>query len=87
MLVLTRQAGEEIVVGDDIRLKVISIVGNQVRLGIEAPRQIPVFRREIYDAICRENLAAAQASPTGLRAVVRKRGKSSEERDGAARPC
>ena len=73
MLVLTRQPGEEIMVGDEVRLKVISVVGNQVRLGVEAPQDVAIFRREIYDEICRQNLAAAQASPTGLKAVLRRR--------------
>jgi len=78
MLVLTRQAGEEIVIGDDIRLKVVAIVGSQVRLGIEAPPEVAVFRREIYEEICRQNLSAAQASPASLRAVVRKRQETAE---------
>lgn len=48
MLVLTRAVGEEIIIGDDIRIKILSISGNQVRLGIAAPRRVEVHRSEIY---------------------------------------
>ncbi|WP_263260861.1 carbon storage regulator CsrA [Pseudomonas sp. RIT-PI-S] len=48
MLVLTRAVGEEIIIGDDIRLKILSVSGNQVRLGIAAPRRVEVHRAEIY---------------------------------------
>lgn len=48
MLVLTRRAGESIIIGDDIELKVLKIRGNQVHLGIEAPKGAPVHRREVW---------------------------------------
>lgn len=51
MLVLSRKLDEEIVIGDNIVLKVIEIRGDKVRIGIEAPRDTPVHRREVYDAI------------------------------------
>ena len=53
MLVLSRQSGQTIVIGDDIEVTVVAIRGGNVRLGIEAPRQVPVNRREIYDRIVR----------------------------------
>lgn len=62
MLVLTRKTGQSIVIGDQIVVRVISIDGNTVRLGIEAPRELPVYRREIYLAICEENLRALDSA-------------------------
>lgn len=55
MLVLTRKLGETIVIGDDIVIKVVDIHGKQIRLGIEAPQEISIFRGEIYERIQEEN--------------------------------
>lgn len=63
MLVLTRKVNQSIIIGDDIEVVVLEVRGEQVRLGIKAPRTVTVHRREIYDAIQRENLMAAQAQP------------------------
>ncbi|WP_040262122.1 MULTISPECIES: carbon storage regulator CsrA [Pseudomonas] len=54
MLVLTRAIGEEIIIGDDIRIKILSVTGNQVRLGIAAPRRVEVHRAEIYKRLLAE---------------------------------
>ena len=62
MLVLTRRLGETIVIGDDIVIKIVDIHGKQIRVGIEAPTEVSVYRGEIYDRIMLENKAAAQAS-------------------------
>lgn len=51
MLVLTREKHESIMIGDDIKIVVVEIRGDKVRLGIEAPREVPVHRREVFDAI------------------------------------
>lgn len=48
MLVLTRKSNQSIMIGDDIEVSVLSVVGDKVRLGIQAPRDIPVFRSEVY---------------------------------------
>ncbi len=48
MLVLTRKANQSIMIGDDIEVSVLSIMGEKVRIGIQAPRTIPVFRKEVY---------------------------------------
>ena len=48
MLVLTRKSNQSIMIGDDIEVSVLSIMGEKVRIGIEAPRSIPVFRKEVY---------------------------------------
>jgi carbon storage regulator len=58
MLVLTRKAQQSIMIGDDIEVSVLSIIGDKVRIGIQAPRDIPVFREEIYVEIQQENVAA-----------------------------
>jgi carbon storage regulator len=63
MLVLSRQRSETIMIGDDIEVTVVDIRGDKVRLGITAPREVSVHRKEVYDAIRRENRAAAQVKP------------------------
>lgn len=67
MLVLSRKKNESIVINDDIKIVVVEIRGDKVRLGVEAPKEVPVHRREVYDAIKRsvdeQNSAAEQAEP------------------------
>ena len=60
MLIITRRAGEKIVIGDDIVVEVMEVVGNTVRLGLAAPKSVPVYREEIWEAVKQENQAAAQ---------------------------
>jgi carbon storage regulator len=69
MLVLSRQRDETIMIGDDIELTVVDIRGDKVRLGIKAPSHIAVHRKEIYDAIKRENEQAARLSEGELDAM------------------
>jgi len=54
MLVLSRQRNEDVIIGDDIVIKVVEIRGDKVRLGVDAPKEVTVHRREIYEAIQRE---------------------------------
>jgi carbon storage regulator len=54
MLVLSRQKDESIMIGDDVEITIVDVRGDKVRLGIAAPREIAVHRREVYDAIQRE---------------------------------
>jgi carbon storage regulator len=61
MLVLTRRENESIMIGNDVEVKVLDLKDNQVKLGIVAPREVPVHRREVYDAIQNENKDAASA--------------------------
>ncbi len=65
MLVLSRKSGEEIVIGPNITVVVVEIRGNKVRLGVEAPNEVPVHRREVFDAIRRgrESLPSQPSSP------------------------
>ena len=58
MLVLSRQRDESIIIGDDIEITIVDVRGEKVRLGINAPAHIPVHRKEVYDAIKREKMAA-----------------------------
>jgi len=58
MLVLSRKKNESIVINDDITIVVVEIRGDKVRLGIEAPKEVPVHRREVFDAIRRNESAA-----------------------------
>ena len=70
MLVLTRKPGESIMVGDNIEIMIVHVDGDAVRVGVKAPREVLVYRKEIYEAICRENLKAA-ASPEHLSQKMR----------------
>ena len=54
MLVLTRKSNQSIMIGDDIEISVLAVMGEKVRIGIEAPRSVPVFRREVYVEIKQE---------------------------------
>ena len=70
MLVLSRQRDETIMIGDNVEITVVDIRGDKVRLGITAPRHIQVHRKEVYDAIKRENEQAAKLSPHDVPDVV-----------------
>ena len=63
MLVLSRYRDESIIIGDNIVVTIVDIRGDKVRLGINAPTEIPVHRQEVYDAIQRENRRAAELDP------------------------
>ena len=66
MLVLTRKLGEVIRVGDTVTVRVLEVKGNQVRLGIEAPAEVRIYREEVYRAIRKENEEAALGENGGL---------------------
>ncbi len=63
MLVLSRQRDESIIIGDNVVITIVDVRGDKVKLGIEAPREISVHRREVYEAIQRENRQAAMLKP------------------------
>ncbi|MFO1021512.1 MAG: carbon storage regulator CsrA, partial [Planctomycetales bacterium] len=65
MLVLSRQRDESIIIGDNIVITVVDIRGDKVRLGINAPTEIPVHRQEVYEAIQRENRANGMDADVG----------------------
>lgn len=60
MLVLTRKTGESIKIGDDIEITVVSVKGDQIKLGITAPKDVEIFRKEVYLAIQEENQKASE---------------------------
>jgi carbon storage regulator len=61
MLIITRRPGEKLMIGDDVVIEVMEVSGSSVRIGIAAPKSIPVYREEIYSAVKAENTAAAAA--------------------------
>ena len=67
MLVLSRHRDESIMIGDDVMITIVDIRGDKVRLGIDAPQEIPVHRQEVYDAIKRENQKASRLGPSETR--------------------
>lgn len=64
MLVLSRKKNESIIINDDITIVVVEIRGDKVRLGVEAPKEIPVHRNEVYEAIQRNQQAAKEKQTT-----------------------
>ncbi len=80
MLVLSRQRDETIMIGDDVEVTIVDIRGDKVRLGITAPRSIQVHRKEVYDAIKRENQQAAGLSPGEVSEVVNEKTQEDQRR-------
>ena len=66
MLVLTRKVNQTIIIGDNVEVVVLEVRGEQVRLGIRAPRNVSVHRKEIYEQIAEENRGAADVRPEDL---------------------
>ncbi len=88
MLVLSRQRDETIMIGDEIELTVVDIRGDKVRIGIKAPADVPVHRKEVYDAIRRENEQAAKLGRTDVPSLAGRRniaGGAALDGDGRAR--
>ncbi|HVT27589.1 MAG TPA: carbon storage regulator CsrA [Lacipirellulaceae bacterium] len=71
MLVLSRQRDESIIIGDNIVVTIVDVRGDKVRLGIEAPREVSVHRREVYEAIQRENQQASKIQVDEARQIGR----------------
>jgi len=66
MLVISRKSGERLCVGDDVTITILDVAGSTVRIGVDAPAEVPVYRYEIWAAIQAENRAAAEASVKDL---------------------
>jgi len=65
MLILTRRVGETLMIGDEVTVTVLGVKGNQVRIGVNAPRDVAVHREEIYERIKREQAEAGQGGNPG----------------------
>jgi carbon storage regulator len=78
MLVLTRKKGQALMIGHDIELSIIDIQGDQVRIGINAPKNIPIHRKEIYEEIRKENLSAIAGKNADIH-VLNERFRKKEE--------
>ncbi len=77
MLVLTRKKGEILAIGEDIFISVIDVRGDSVRLGIEAPKSIPVWRKEVLDEIVEENRRALKGGSSDMiNELLKKKGRS-----------
>jgi len=74
MLVLTRKSNQSIMIGDDIEVSVLAIMGEKVRIGIQAPRDIPVFRKEVYLEIQHERAANLAGASTDVDRALHKLG-------------
>ena len=79
MLVLSRQRDESIMIGDSIVVTIVDIRGDKVRLGINAPAEIPVHRQEVYEAIQRENLRASQIQPRDTQDIGKFAGRGGQQ--------
>ena len=71
MLVLTRKSNQSIMIGDEIEVSVLAIMGEKVRIGIQAPRDIPVFRKEVYLEIQQEQVADGKGAREEVDAALR----------------
>jgi carbon storage regulator len=79
MLVLSRQRDESIIIGDNVVITVVDVRGDKVKLGIDAPREISVHRREVYEAIQRENRQAALLKPDDAKMLDQNQGSGEQK--------
>lgn len=80
MLVLSRQRDEAIMIGDDVQITIVDIRGDKVRLGITAPTRIAVHRKEVYDAITRENENASRIASNDIVELTRPAGTAAKRK-------
>ncbi|AUS95087.1 carbon storage regulator [Clostridium thermosuccinogenes] len=80
MLVLTRKKGQSIMVGEDIEITIVDIQGDQVRLGINAPKNVAIHRKEVFVEIQEENRIAADVNPERLKGILSKSCKEKDEK-------
>jgi carbon storage regulator len=76
MLMITRRPGERILIGQDVTIEIVEIAGSTVRVGISAPRELPVYREELWESVKRENEAAAGSDPKRLDGLANEEDKT-----------
>ena len=84
MLVLSRKLGESIVIGEDIHLTVLDSQNGEVKLGIAAPKEVSILRKEIYDEVKEQNRASAEVDPKSLGDLIKQfsdKGSKGEKKD------
>ena len=69
MLILTRKSDESVVIGNNIEIKILSVRGDQVSLGFSAPREVSIYRKEVFEAILHENRQAASVNTSTLEKI------------------
>ena len=84
MLVLTRRHGESVRIGPDVRVTVVSTTGGQVRIAIDAPDEVGIFREEIFERVASANVEAASVSEAMLKGIGAGRRSASDARGGSA---
>ena len=85
MLVLSRKIDESIVIGDDVEITIVEVRGDTVKLGVSAPKSVTVYRKEVYEAIQQENIAASKPAAQDLsdvaKALRKKKDADSTDKD------
>ena len=81
MLILTRKLNESIMIGDQIEISIVDIRGDQVKLGIKAPKNIKVYRQEVYRAIQKENIEAVKSKPELVFSLNKLLGEEEEKKE------
>ncbi len=81
MLVLSRKVDERIMIGDQIEISIVDVKGDQVKIGIQAPGNVKIYRKEVYEAIQKENIEAARAKPAALPDLDRLLDKKKKDKD------
>ena len=84
MLVLARKLEESVMIGDEVEVKVLGIQGDVVRLGFVAPRDVPVFRKEVFEEIQAENQQAASPDAQGLASIAASMRRDEKKGGGSA---